>query len=116
VRQGDYACRCIVVRDAGVAQEHGFKLIGHVANVEGEGQPLIKTSDRAFLLLEDAYDFLCGLHHEPCVYQARGEKRFVYLAQGKTTGMIESWRIGTLSYRKIWRGRDSLFLINPDAF
>ena len=38
---------------------------------------------RAPKLLEGAYDFLSGLHHEPYYYRAKGDKRFVYLAQAQ---------------------------------
>ena len=39
--------------------------------------------ERAPKLLAGTYDFLSGLHHEPYHYRARGDKRFVYLAQAQ---------------------------------
>jgi ABC-type nitrate/sulfonate/bicarbonate transport system substrate-binding protein len=63
----------LVWRDSGVTQEHGFDLVVHVANAK-VGAPL---------LLDGTYDFLSGLHHEPYIYRARGDKRFSYLAQAQ---------------------------------
>src|SRR5215203_3419579 len=40
-------------------------------------------NERAPKLLDGTYDFLSGLHHEPYYYRARGNKRFVYLAQAQ---------------------------------
>jgi len=37
--------------------------------------------DRARCLLEGDYEFLSGLHHETYIYRAKGDKRFLYLAQ-----------------------------------
>src|SRR6266540_4069938 len=35
------------------------------------------------MLLDGTYDFLSGLHHEPYFYRARGDKRFIYIAQAQ---------------------------------
>ena len=72
-----------VWRDSGVTDKHGFKLEVHVARAEVPGQPWIEMSERAPKLLDGTYDFLSGLHHEPYFYRARGDKRFVYLAQAQ---------------------------------
>jgi ABC-type nitrate/sulfonate/bicarbonate transport system substrate-binding protein len=37
--------------------------------------------DRAKGLLSGEYQFLSGLHHETYIYRAKGDKRFLYLAQ-----------------------------------
>ncbi len=72
-----------VWRDSGVTEKHGFKLNLNVANFEVPGQGFIEMSERAPGLLSGKYDFLSGLHHEPYQYRARGDKRFVYLAQAQ---------------------------------
>lgn len=68
---------------SGVAEKHGFQLKVDVANVDLEGQPFVRMHERAPRLLDGTYDFLSGLHHETYVYRARGDKRFVYLAQAQ---------------------------------
>ena len=73
----------VVWRDSGVTQEHGFDLVVHIAGYEMSGQPFITMRERAPQLLDGTYDFLSGLHHEPYYYRARGDKRFVYLAQAQ---------------------------------
>src|SRR6266540_56028 len=35
------------------------------------------------MLLDGTYDFLSGLHHEPYYYRAKGDKRFIYIAQAQ---------------------------------
>lgn len=72
-----------VWRDSGVAEKHGFELKVDISNVELEGQPYVDINERAPRLLDGTYDFLSGLHHETYVYRARGDKRFVYLAQAQ---------------------------------
>src|SRR5690242_19028408 len=72
-----------VWRDSGVTQKHGFDLSVHMANVEAPGQPFVQMSERGPKLLDGAYDFLSGLHHETYIYRARGDKRFMYLAQAQ---------------------------------
>lgn len=72
-----------VWRDSGVTQKHGFDLVVHVANADVPNQPFIQMNQRAPKLLDGGYDFLSGLHHEPYHYRARGDKRFVYLAQAQ---------------------------------
>src|SRR5581483_6748728 len=44
-------------------------------------EPMVTMPDRAPRLLDGTFDFLSGLHHETYIYRARGDKRFVYLAQ-----------------------------------
>src|SRR5437879_781530 len=72
-----------VWRDSGVTQRHGFDLEVHVCAQNIEGQPYLEMKDRAPKLLDGTYDFISGLHHEPYFYRARGDKRFVYLAQAQ---------------------------------
>ena len=72
-----------VWRDSGVTQKHGFDLNVHVTAAEVPGQPRIGFGDRAPMLLDGTYDFLSGLHHEPYFYRARGDKRFIYIAQAQ---------------------------------
>src|SRR5581483_9396618 len=70
-----------VWRDSGITQKHGFEMTVHVTNHSLNGEPRVPMSDRAERLLDGTYDFLSGLHHETYIYRARGDKRFVYLAQ-----------------------------------
>lgn len=72
-----------VWRDSGVTKRHGFELQVDVTGFPIPGQPLIGFPDRAPKLLAGEYDFLSGLHIEPYEYRARGDKRFVYLAQAQ---------------------------------
>ncbi|HEX6513167.1 MAG TPA: ABC transporter substrate-binding protein [Chloroflexota bacterium] len=72
-----------VWRDSGVAQRHGFDLTVHISAVEVPGQPFVKMSERGPKLLDGTYDFLSGLHHETYIYRARGDKRFIYMAQAQ---------------------------------
>ena len=72
-----------VWRDSGVTEEHGFKLEIHLAGLEIPGQPFVSLGERASKLLDGTYDIISGLHHEPYHYRARGDKRFVYLAQAQ---------------------------------
>jgi hypothetical protein len=73
----------LVWRESGVTERHGFKLNVHVTVHHIEGQPYVEMNERAPKLLNGTYDFLSGLHHEPYHYRARGDKRFVYLAQAQ---------------------------------
>src|SRR5437764_4027666 len=68
---------------SGVTQQHGFELSVDVTSAKVPGQRFIKNEERAPGLLNGTYDFLSGLHHEPYFYRARGDKRFVYLAQAQ---------------------------------
>lgn len=68
-------------RDSGMPQKHGFELEIDIARYPQGGRPIRSMADRAPTLLNGEYDFLSGLHHEPYVYRAKGDKRFVYLAQ-----------------------------------
>lgn len=70
-----------VWRESGITQKHGFELVAHIANRSLAGEPKVSMRDRAVRLLDGTYDFLSGLHHETYVYRAKGDKRFVYLAQ-----------------------------------
>src|SRR5690348_5765861 len=72
-----------VWRESGVTQKHGFELTVHISNMEVPGQPMIQMSERGPKLLDGTYDFLSGLHHETYIYRARGDKRFMYLAQAQ---------------------------------
>lgn len=72
-----------VWRHSGVTEKYGFELEVHVANVEAPNQPFIPMKERGRLLLTGEYEFLSGLHHEPYVYRARGDRRFTYLAQAQ---------------------------------
>jgi hypothetical protein len=68
------------MRDSGAPQNHGFELEVDYVGTVGE-RPLRGLDERATCLLAGDYEFLSGLHHEPYVYRAKGDKRFVYLAQ-----------------------------------
>ncbi|HWP60783.1 MAG TPA: ABC transporter substrate-binding protein [Candidatus Acidoferrales bacterium] len=70
-----------VFRDSGVAQKHGFELEVDTAKVPQAGKSARTIAERAALLLAGEYQFLSGLHHEPYLYRARGDKRLVFLAQ-----------------------------------
>jgi hypothetical protein len=73
----------VVWQDSGVTQHEGFELAIDVCNMEIDNQRWIDRGERAGLLLTGEYDFVSGLHHETYVYRARGDKRFVYLAQAQ---------------------------------
>ena len=68
-------------RDSGMPQKHGFELEIDIARYPQGDRPIRSMADRAPTLLNGEYEFLSGLHHEPYVYRAKGDKRFVYLAQ-----------------------------------
>jgi hypothetical protein len=70
-----------VFRDSGVTEKYGFKLDIDVAKVPRIGKKTRTIFERGSLLLSGQYQFLSGLHHEPYVYRARGDKRLVFLAQ-----------------------------------
>jgi ABC-type nitrate/sulfonate/bicarbonate transport system substrate-binding protein len=70
-----------VFRDSGVAEKHGFELDVDIAKVPQMGKKTRTIRERAALLLAGEYQFLSGLHHEPYLYRARGDKRLVFLAQ-----------------------------------
>ncbi len=72
-----------VWRDSGVTDRHGFRLTADVAGLAPAGRAVVSMRERAPRLLDGTYDFLSGLHHETYVYRARGDKRFVYLAQAQ---------------------------------
>jgi len=69
------------LRDSGVTEKYGFELEVDIAGFSRSGKPPRSMSDRASLLLDGQYEFLSGLHHQTYVYRAKGDKRFVYLAQ-----------------------------------
>ncbi|HSE88875.1 MAG TPA: ABC transporter substrate-binding protein [Candidatus Binatia bacterium] len=70
-----------VFRDSGITENYGFELEIDIAKVPQIGKKTRTISERAALLLSGEYHFLSGLHHEPYVYRARGDKRLVFLAQ-----------------------------------
>jgi ABC-type nitrate/sulfonate/bicarbonate transport system substrate-binding protein len=70
-----------VFRDSGVTAKHGFELDVDIAKVPQIGKKTRSIRERAALLLAGEYQFLSGLHHEPYLYRARGDKRLVFLAQ-----------------------------------
>lgn len=72
-----------VWRDSGIAADHGIELDLDIARWPRDGRPAVPMGKRAELLLDGTYQFLSGLHHEPYSYRARGDKRFVYLAQAQ---------------------------------
>lgn len=72
-----------VWRESGVTEKHGFDLVTHIANADVPGQPRIEMNERGPKVLAGEYHFMSGLHHETYAYRARGDKRFVYLAQAQ---------------------------------
>ncbi len=66
---------------SGITEKYGFELITDITNVSAGGRPAVTFRGRAEKLLDGTYDFISGLHHETYVYRAKGDKRFVYLAQ-----------------------------------
>lgn len=72
-----------VWRDSGVTQKHGFDLHVDVANMSLDSGRLVSMKERGPLLLDGTYDFLSGLHHDTYIARARGDKRYVYLAQAQ---------------------------------
>jgi hypothetical protein len=70
-----------VLRDSGVTEKYGFELEIDIAKVPQKGKTTRTIRERASLLLSGEYQFLSGLHHEPYLYRARGDKRLVFLAQ-----------------------------------
>jgi ABC-type nitrate/sulfonate/bicarbonate transport system substrate-binding protein len=72
-----------VWRESGLARKNGIDLEFDVAEWSIGGRPAVSMKRRAELLLDGSYQFLSGLHHEPYTYRARGDKRFVYLAQAQ---------------------------------
>jgi ABC-type nitrate/sulfonate/bicarbonate transport system substrate-binding protein len=84
-----------VFKESGVARDYGFDIDLEI--VGGARAP--RMSDRARLLLSGEIDFVSGLHHEPYLWRARGEKRLVYLAQTQNNWddrLIVSSKIQTL--------------------
>ena len=69
------------LRDSGITEKYGFELEIDIAGFDRAGKSPRPMSARASLLLEGEYEFLSGLHHQTYVYRAKGDKRFVYLAQ-----------------------------------
>ena len=70
-----------VLRDSGVTEKYGFELEIDITKVPQKGKTTRTIRERASLLLSGEYQFLSGLHHEPYLYRARGDKRLVFLAQ-----------------------------------
>jgi hypothetical protein len=69
------------LRDSGVTQKYGFDFEVDIAGFSSRERPARPMSKRASLLLEGQYEFLSGLHHQTYEHRAKGDKRFVYLAQ-----------------------------------
>jgi NMT1/THI5 like len=69
------------LRDSGITEKYGFELEVDIAGFDRPGKSTRPMSERASLLLDGEYEFLSGLHHQTYVYRAKGDKRFVYLAQ-----------------------------------
>jgi len=102
-----------VWRDCGVTQKQGFELEVDVCGVEIDGRPAIPMSARAPGVLDGTYQFLSGLHHETYIYRARGDKRFVYLAQAQN-----DWDDRIIAAQGIQSARDlegKRFLITSTA-
>ena len=72
-----------VWQHSGVTQKHGFDLVVDVTDVPTADGTVYTNRDRAPKLLDGTYDFISGLHHETYIYRAKGDKRFVYLAQAQ---------------------------------
>jgi len=91
----------VVWRDSGVTQRHGFELALDIANARQEGRPFVGMPERGPRLLDGTYDFLSGLHIEPYQARARGDKRFVYLAQAQN-----DWDDRIVATQEILSARD----------
>jgi hypothetical protein len=70
-----------VLRESGAAEKHGFHYQMDICNVSIPGRPVWTKKDRAPQLLDGAYHFCSGLHHEPYRLRANGDRRLAYLAQ-----------------------------------
>ncbi len=100
-----------VFRDSGVSQKHGFELEVDIAKFSLGGRPVREMKDRAPCLLAGDYEFLSGLHHETYIYRAKGDKRFLYLAQtqndwdDRLIARKEIHDAKQLEGKKIWTNR-----------
>ncbi len=100
-----------VFRDSGVSQKHGFDLEVDIAKYSQGGRPIRQMKDRAPYLLAGEYEFLSGLHHETYIYRAKGDKRFLYLAQtqndwdDRLIARKEIREAKQLEGKKIWTSR-----------
>ncbi len=100
-----------VFRDSGVPQKHGFELEVDIAKHSQGGRPIRQMKDRAPCLLAGEYEFLSGLHHETYIYRAKGDKRFLYLAQtqndwdDRLIARKEIREAKQLEGKKIWTAR-----------
>lgn len=72
-----------VWRDSGVTRRHGFELAVDVCDIHMPGQRFISIKERPDLLFSGQYSFISGLHHKTYQARAKGEKRYVYLAQAQ---------------------------------
>lgn len=72
-----------VWRDSGVTRPHGFELNVDIAGVGIAGLRRVSMGERGPSLLDGTYDFLSGLHIDPYYARAKGDKRYVYLAQAQ---------------------------------
>jgi hypothetical protein len=71
------------LRDSGVTQNSGFDLEVDITRISLGGRPARKMSERATCMLNGDYEFMSGLHHETYIYRAKGDRRFMYLAQAQ---------------------------------
>jgi len=100
-----------VFRDSGVSQKHGFELEVDITKFSQGGRPIRQMKDRAPCLLAGEYEFLSGLHHETYIYRAKGDKRFLYLAQtqndwdDRLIARKEIREAKQLEGKKIWTSR-----------
>ena len=100
-----------VFRESGVSQKHGFDLEVDIAKYSQGGRPIRQMKDRAPYLLAGEYEFLSGLHHETYIYRAKGDKRFLYLAQtqndwdDRLIARKEIREAKQLEGKKIWTSR-----------
>ncbi|HEX9444104.1 MAG TPA: ABC transporter substrate-binding protein [Candidatus Binatia bacterium] len=88
-----------VFQECGATQKYGFDL--ELDLVGSARAP--KLADRSRLLLAGEVDFVSGLHHEPYLWRARGDKRLVYLAQTQNNWddrLLVSGNIGALESLK----------------
>lgn len=100
-----------VFRDSGVSQKHGFELEVDITKFSQGGRRIRQMKDRAPCLLAGEYEFLSGLHHETYIYRAKGDKRFLYLAQtqndwdDRLIARKEIREAKQLEGKKIWTSR-----------
>jgi hypothetical protein len=101
------------LRDSGVTEKNGFELEVDIAGFDRPGKSPRPMSERASLLLDGEYEFLSGLHHQTYVYRAKGDKRFVYLAQTQNSWDDRLIARSEISELKQLEGRKILNNGNP---